>query len=810
MSYDAQSITVLEGLHAVRKRPAMYIGSTNENGLHHLVYEVVDNSIDEAMAGYCNNINITIRQDNTIIVSDNGRGIPVSMHHKGKPALEVVMTVLHAGGKFDDNSYKYSGGLHGVGVSCVNALSEYLEAIVYRDGKKYRQTFEKGMPTSDVECLGDLDTDNNKTGTVIKFRPDESIFETLDIDVDVLCERLSELAHLNSGLTINLHDEKSQKDYVYHSENGLKSFIGDLNKSKQSITDIIEGKYEENGYAIELVVQYIDGYSEKLISFANNIRTKEGGSHLTGLRNGLTRAFNNYLQKHEVKTKHKFSGDDIREGVVGVVSIKLPDPQFEGQTKTKLGNSEVTSWVSKIVFELFLEYLEKNPKTAKKIIDKANQAAKAREAAHKAKNLVRRKSALSNTVLPGKLADCQSKKPSESELYIVEGDSAGGSAKQGRDPKTQAIMPLRGKVINVEKATMDKVLGNKEITSLITALGVGTNNGEGINLDKLRYHKIFIMTDADVDGAHIRTLLLTFFYRNYPQLIENGYLYVAQPPLYRIVQGKTGKYIMNDKEMRKYLLDKICMQTEIYCQEANVISGEKVKGLLDNIANLQNIISRASKLGVDNQLMKSFLNYKINDVSFEDGFARSNIAYTDFNDDVFVNEFKEYLKYSGYVNVDINKIESEEEQNRFQIKVLDDNGKEANVYNEFFNSKIYRNAYEIYRNILGMCPCPFGTVISFKYKDTQDECEDFFELYSKVISLATKSINYQRYKGLGEMNPEQLWETTMNPENRKLSRVRIEDAEKANKAFTRLMGDKVGERREFIMKNALEVGELDI
>lgn len=806
-TYDAQNITILEGLSAVRKRPAMYIGSTDEKGLHHLVYEVIDNSIDEAMAGHCDQIDVTIRMDNTVVISDNGRGIPVAKHSNGKPALEVVMTVLHAGGKFDDNSYKYSGGLHGVGVSCVNALAEHLEATVYRDGKKYRQTFEKGVPTSDVVCLGEMDDVKGASGTVIKFRPDETIFETLDFDVEVLRERFDELAHLNSGLTIRLHDEKNQKDHVFSSKNGLASFVEALAKGKTALTDVVGKHIEENGYAIEFFVQYVDGYKEKLMSFANNIRTREGGTHLTGLRNGLTRALNSYIQKNEVKVKEKLTGEDIREGVVGVVSVKLPDPQFEGQTKTKLGNSEVSGLVATNVFNAFLEYLEQNPKATKKIIDKASQSARAREAAHKAKNLVRRKSALTDTVLPGKLADCQSKKADESELYIVEGDSAGGSAKQGRDPKHQAILPLRGKVINVEKATMDKVLSNNEIKSLITALGVGVNNGENIDLEKLRYHKIFIMTDADVDGAHIRTLLLTFFYRNYPEVIDGGYLYVAQPPLYRVAQGKTGKYIMNDKEMRRYLLDKISAQVKIKCFEDKTVQGEQVKSFLDHIARLQNTVRSGAKLGVDEQFFKAVLDYSGEETGAD---GELNILPSHFEDPAFRENLLAHFKKRIQADVEIDEEQDVEGACRYQIRIIDENGRQSSIYNDFFHSKIYRNAYEAYQEVLSLCPCSFASSLSFVYKESEEEVSDIFDLYSKIMDIATKSINFQRYKGLGEMNPEQLWETTMNPENRKLARVRIEDAEKADRAFIRLMGDKVGERREFIMKNALEVSELDI
>jgi len=808
-NYEADSIQVLEGLTAVRKRPAMYIGSTDERGLHHLVYEVVDNSIDEAMAGYCDTINVTIRMDNTIIISDNGRGIPVNLHAKtGKPALEVVMTVLHAGGKFDNDSYKVSGGLHGVGVSCVNALSEYLEVLVYRDGRKYRQTYSKGIPNSSIEDLGEI-SDPQKTGTVIQFRPDETIFETIDFDFATLHNRLSELSHLNSGLTINISDEKSGEKATLFSEHGLLSYLEELKGENTVISSpVFDCITTETGEIIEFAIQYIETHNEKVMSFANNIRTKEGGSHLSGFRNALTKSINSYAVKSDYKGKEKITGEDAREGLLAIINVKLPDPQFEGQTKTKLGNSEIFGLVSSTVNAAITYFLDQNPKVAKKILDKAAQAAQAREAARKAKTLVRRKNSLTETSLPGKLADCQSKNPSESELYIVEGDSAGGSAKQGRDPRTQAILPLRGKVLNVEKAPLNKMLENKEIQSLITAMGLGISDSENsIDIQKARYHKIFLMTDADVDGSHIRTLLLTFFFRNYPEIIKSGYLYIAQPPLYKIQQNKQSKYIMNDEDMNKYLLDSAGSHITIQCPGHSVLSKDENKEVLGNLNLLKKFTFKAHRLGIERSFFKTILGFSLN----TDASMPYRIKAQDFGNPDFFDAFKKYLLNKNYESIEIEE-ESDEslDVHRYKLTITDSNSKVFVIYSDFFNSQVYKQAFEIYLQTHLICMFDEHSWFALTYKNQTIEVADPFQIFDKAIEIISSNMNYQRYKGLGEMNPEQLWETTMNPENRKLARVTIKDAEKADEAFVRLMGDKVEQRRNFIVKHSLEVDNLDI
>ncbi len=580
--YTADSITVLEGLAAVRMRPAMYIGSTDSRGLHHLVYEVVDNSVDEAMAGYCTKITVRLHVDGSCAVSDNGRGIPVDIHPKeGVPAVQVVMTKLHAGGKFDHDSYKVSGGLHGVGVSCVNALSEMLEVTIRRDGHRYRQRYSRGVPQETLQTLGE----SEKHGTTVVFTPDEEIFETLDFSYEVLRKRLEELAYLNSGLEIEFIDERAEKSEIFKFDGGIYQFVKDLNSGEAGIHSIVYGEGENQGITVEFAIQYNAG---NVLTFANNIRTKEGGTHLAGFKTALTRAINAYLKNSEQAKKYKIalSGDDVREGLTAVVSVKLQHPQFEGQTKTKLGNSEVAGLVAGIVYERLNTFFEENPKDIKLIIDKAVDAARAREAARKAKDLVRRKGALSDNSLPGKLADCQSKDPQDSELYIVEGDSAGGSAKQGRNPRTQAILPLRGKILNVERTRFDKMLANQEIKNLITAMGAGVGlvGGESdIDISKLRYHTIVIMTDADVDGAHIRTLLLTFFFRQYRELIDNGHLYIAQPPLYRAHSSKFEKFIKDDAELKAFLLQRVSRDVTVTAASGKEFEGGAVIRLVDAI-----------------------------------------------------------------------------------------------------------------------------------------------------------------------------------------------------------------------------------
>ncbi|QAZ65712.1 DNA topoisomerase (ATP-hydrolyzing) subunit B [Solidesulfovibrio carbinolicus] len=796
-AYDASSITVLEGLSAVRKRPAMYIGSTDIRGLHHLVYEVVDNSIDESMAGYCDRIGITIHLDNSVTVSDNGRGIPVDIHPKeGRPAVEVVMTVLHAGGKFDNDAYKVSGGLHGVGVSVVNALSEYLEVTVRRGGKKHHQRYERGVPVTALSVIGEAEN----TGTTIRFLPDEEIFETSQFNHETLAKRFEELAYLNRKLELDFRDERTNERVTYRFDGGLNRFVTDLNAGEQVIHEIIEGQGEIEGIMVDFALQYNANYKEEVLTFANNIRTREGGTHLQGFKTALTRAINTYIEKADIpkKFKQKLTGDDVREGLTAVISVKLPQPQFEGQTKTKLGNSEVAGLVAKIVFEAVNVHFEENPKDAKSIVEKAVDAARAREAARKAKELVRRKGALSDHSLPGKLADCQSKKPEESELFIVEGDSAGGSAKQGRDPRFQAILPLRGKILNVERTRTDKMLGNKEIRNLITAIGPTPAMGdeeseekEAENLARLRYHKIVIMTDADVDGAHIRTLLLTFFYRRYEKLILNGYVYIAQPPLYRVFKGDFERFIKDDEELSLFLMGRIGEDVSVASGETT-FSGESLTNLIERIRFLEARVREAGSYGLPEELLVSLLSYP-------------RLAASDFAGVELPDGLAQHLAAIGYT-VDT-EVEELDEERRLYAVFVSPNQARHRIAVEFFSSRIYRRAHETYAELTTLCPTqPFAIT----RKEETREVGGFFELCRALMDDALKGINIQRYKGLGEMNPEQLWETTMNPEKRSFLQVRIEDMDEADSIFSQLMGEKVENRRNFIERNALSVRELDI
>jgi DNA gyrase subunit B len=793
--YNAESITILEGLSAVRKRPAMYIGSTDARGLHHLVYEVVDNSIDEAMAGYCDTIIVNLHIDNSVTVMDNGRGIPVDMHPKeNRPAVEVVMTVLHAGGKFDNDSYKVSGGLHGVGVSCVNALAEYLEVTVRRDGKKWFQKYERGVPATQLKNIDDA----VDSGTMIRFRPDEEIFETNQFQYDVLRKRFEELAYLNPGLTIDFRDERTQRSDVFKFDGGIGQFVADLNSGSTGIHQTISASAEVESISIDFGMQYNTSYKEVMLTFANNIRTKEGGTHLMGFKSALTRAINAYIQNSDLpkKLKAKLSGDDVREGLTAVVSVKLPAPQFEGQTKTKLGNSEVSGLVSGMVYDKLNTFFVENPKDARAIIEKVVDAHRAREAARKAKDLVRRKGALSDNSLPGKLADCQTKKPEESELFIVEGDSAGGSAKQGRDPRIQAILPLRGKILNVERTRFDKMLGNKEIKALITAMGAGIGQGEDeIELDKLRYHKIVIMTDADVDGAHIRTLLLTFFFRHYPQLIEHGYLYIAQPPLFRVHKGKFEKYIKDEGEYAGYLLERIAGDIEVHsmgCDEPRVFRTATLVRLMNKINFLRDKTLEAEQLGIGEDLFHKLLAFdvKLTPASLDNGEFET---------------LKTYIGERGY-SAELEHSDDGLESRRY---VIFDNGKghRTRIGVEFFNSKIFKQSYDRFAAVMDQCGSHDFQLVK---KDTTDTISGIFNLLDAVFAEAHKGINIQRYKGLGEMNPEQLWETTMNPEQRTMLQVTVDDAAEADELFSDLMGDQVEPRRQFIERNALAVGDLDI
>ena len=797
-SYGADQITVLEGLEAVRKRPAMYIGSTDERGLHHLVYEVVDNSIDEAMAGHCTKIKVTIHIDNSVTVSDNGRGIPVDIHLKeGVPALQVVMTILHAGGKFDNDAYKVSGGLHGVGVSCVNALSIKLEATIRREGKIYRQEYSRGIPQTGVEEIGVAEN----TGTAIRFYPDDEIFETTTFDFVTLKRRFKELAYLNKGLEINFNDERTEEKETFFAEGGLVSFVEDLNTGLTAVHDIIYATVEKNSVITELSLQYNTSYKESVLTFANNIRTIEGGSHLVGFKTALTRVFNKFIETADLPKKlqeTRLSGDDMREGLTAVISVKLPSPQFEGQTKTKLGNSEILGIVSTMVYEQLSIYLEEHPKEAKAIVEKLIDAARAREAARKARDLVRRKGALSDNSLPGKLADCQSKKPEESELFIVEGDSAGGSAKQGRNPKIQAILPLRGKILNVEKTRMDKMLSNREIRAMITAMGVGVGEDEK-DYTKLRYHKIVIMTDADVDGSHIRTLLLTFFYRQYEELIRGGYLYIAQPPLYRVHKGKFEKFVKDDDELRDFLFGKASESLKIQAKNGDILEKKDFYKFLMKIQKMRNRLSEVNNIGIESTI---FIHLTQSTETIDSAFFESKGS----------ENFTNYLKEKELSVSFIEEKEEEEEITRYYLLFENKNSQRTRIPLEFFKSKLFKSVHEQFAEFREKY-----TDIQFSLvKDsttTDEDVESFldvFVLLETVVQEMDKNFGIQRYKGLGEMNPEQLWDTTMDPDRRIMLRVDIKDAVEANNLFTDLMGDNVEPRRAFIEHNALNVRELDI
>ncbi|MBU4208659.1 MAG: DNA topoisomerase (ATP-hydrolyzing) subunit B [Proteobacteria bacterium] len=805
-AYTADNIKILEGLEAVRKRPSMYIGNVDVEGLHHLVYEVVDNSIDEAMAGYCDLINITIHTDNSISVEDNGRGIPIGIHKTEKvPALEVVMTKLHAGGKFDDNSYKVSGGLHGVGVSVVNALSELLEVEIYNNGNIYYQTYAKGKKTSELEVLGKT----KKRGTKIHFFPDTEILNNDNFVYEILVRRLRELAFLNKGLKITIEDERADKKREFFYEGGISAFVEYLNKLHTPLHKPVFLEGTKNDVHIELALQYNDTFKEKIFSFANNINTIEGGSHLIGFKTALTRTINQYATTGNLPKNFqiKLSGDDVREGLAAIISIKLKSPQFEGQTKTKLGNSEVRGLVESLVNEKLGAFLEENPIIAKKIISKAADAARVRDAAKRARDLARNKGSLLDSTLPGKLADCQSSDPSQRELFLVEGDSAGGSAKQGRDRKFQAILPLKGKILNVEKARFDKILRSEEIKNMITALGTGVGKEE-YNIEKVRYHKVIIMTDADVDGSHIRTLLLTFFYRQMPELLDNGYLYIAQPPLFRVGKGKNARYLKDETEFNDYVLKKAC-------DNKIVKFGDKKETFKEHnlyvfIGNLSEYFASTQKLemrGINLDLTELLIKEGVEDKKFlkdKENMLRLKNALREkgyFTGELYFNEERDLYEF------DVSPGE-ERTVNGFIKKLSNKDIRQIKIGRELVYSSIFQKSIVVGKEIFKYNP-PFLVAA----KDENNEFiqfEDRESLLSYMIEDGKKGINIQRYKGLGEMNPDQLWETTMNPEKRVLLRVRVEDAVEADQLFTILMGEVVEPRREFIQNNALEVSRLDI